>query len=164
MPLIDHVNFSESVANWETVAKDFVLRIGSKKRVELFIKQVNAAKIEVERQMRRELDVKIVQMKPDKLIPSIGKDIMDKVRFYSRKYRLHLNVQTNEIQSMPVAQSDVFIAPEVILEEASPMPKRPSASPQRQNSTGSNGTAEVRVEDDLVTPTEQKPKFSSPVQ
>ena len=97
MPLIDHVNFSESVANWETVAKDFVLRIGSKKRVELFIKQVNAAKIEVERQMRRELDVKIVQMKPDKLIPSIGKDIMDKVRFYSRKYRLHLNVQTNEI-------------------------------------------------------------------
>ena len=65
---------------------------------------------------------------------------------------------------MPVAQSDVFIAPEVILEEASPMPKRPSASPQRQNSTGSNGTAEVRVEDDLVTPTEPKPKFTSPVQ
>ena len=92
MPLIDHVNFSESVANWDTVARDFVLRVGTKKRVALFIEQMGVAKRQVERKMRRELDLKIVQMKSDKLLPAIGKDIMDKVRYYSRKYRLHLNV------------------------------------------------------------------------
>lgn len=56
MELMEHVNFSEKVADWEMISNDFVLRLGSKFRVEKFIKSMNVAKVKTERKMRLELD------------------------------------------------------------------------------------------------------------
>lgn len=113
--------------------------------------------------MRRDLDIKIVQMRPDKLIPVIGKDIMEKIRYYSRKYRMHLNVETNELSSKPITPAELVMAPENEIvsasQEASSPFKRSSASPKRMLTINSNNNGEVRVEEELLTPRGPKAKF-----
>ena len=51
------------------------------------------AKLQTERKLRQDLDLKIFQMRKEKLYQILGKDIVEKVRYYSRKYRSYYNKQ-----------------------------------------------------------------------
>jgi len=96
--LIDSMYFdSEGKVNWEVLADTFFLNIANKKRVQSFVKTVHAAKIETERKMRVELDRKVVNMRIEKLASSIGKDFAERIRYYVKKYREHVQASANAL-------------------------------------------------------------------
>ena len=57
----------------------------------MFVKNMKKAKTLTERQMRRELDAKLQKIRIERLLPSLGNDIIEKVRYFGRKYRQFLD-------------------------------------------------------------------------
>ena len=87
LSLLDHYRAHDTSTGWDTIANNFVIHKGSKKRVSFFIHSVHEAKMRTERKMRFELDAKIEVIKLEKLNQALGKTLAERVRFYSKKYR-----------------------------------------------------------------------------
>lgn len=63
----------------------------------MFVKRMHAAKVNAEKKMRRDLDIKISQLPYSRLLQTLGKETSEKVRFYSRLYRQHSNTSISEL-------------------------------------------------------------------
>lgn len=99
LALIDYVNLSEDPANWEDVSNDFIFERGKKKRVQIYVKRMHEAKINTERKMRKDLDVKISFIPHTRLLSAFGKEICEKVRFFSRLYRQHADTSVDSLRT-----------------------------------------------------------------
>ena len=78
--------------DWNVVASDFILH-NDKKRIRKFIQIVHQTKLEVERKMRYELDMKILLMRSDRLYDNLGRLFIAKLRCYIKKYHSEGNIQ-----------------------------------------------------------------------
>ena len=57
--LVDYVKVDEEPTDWGVISNNFIVQVGSSKRVKLFIKTLHDAKVQTERKMRNDLDIKI---------------------------------------------------------------------------------------------------------
>ena len=74
--LVDGMTFREDDSHsWDIISQDFVLGVGNQ-RIREFLRIVHGAKIETERKMRFQLDLKILNAKNDRLSHLLGKDFI----------------------------------------------------------------------------------------
>ena len=59
-----------------------------------YIKNIKEAKIEAERNLREDLDNKILSMRFDRFVQVVGKDSAKRIRFYIRKFS---GIETNDV-------------------------------------------------------------------
>lgn len=89
--LVDGMNFKDDFShNWGVITQDFVIG-NSNHRIKEFLSIVHAAKIETERKMRFQLDLKILNSRNSRLTQVLGKEFIQRIRYYIK--RLYLEMQ-----------------------------------------------------------------------
>ena len=68
---------------WSVFSNDFVLQVNETDKVRTFVRDVYQAKVKVERQMKRDLDQKIMQIGDDSQIALyMGSKLITRLRTY----------------------------------------------------------------------------------
>ena len=81
--------YDECNPSWFKIAEDFVFNMSKKKQHQHFINMMNQAKIQTERQMRLNLDKKLLFMKEERLAQALDIMLADKIRHYIKMYYTH---------------------------------------------------------------------------
>ena len=93
----DHMEFQEEGVSWEQIASNYVIDLGAKKRIMQYVKMMHDAKLQTERMMKRELEHKIVQMRQERQVLTLGKEIAEKLRFWINKFWQHVAENSKEL-------------------------------------------------------------------
>ena len=107
LALLDSLRYDVKKTDWSYVAKNFVY---SKKfnrnnrRMQIFIKTMHSAKVQTERKMRAELDVKVAAMPIDKLQKVLGLSMADKAKTYTKQYK---QLVTDKLPSLDIFQDEI---------------------------------------------------------
>ena len=82
-PCLDSMkNFGEDPF-WEMAANELILQVGQNERVAGFISEIHAAKVQIERQMRKDLCAKLMSDRiSDRIHFILGKDLIRRLRSY----------------------------------------------------------------------------------
>lgn len=81
--------FGDKVPHWKLFTREFVLNRQDNPRVETFVKNVHAAKLEVERKMRRDLDSKLVGLGTSSVYFALGAELVRRIRTYIKFLKVH---------------------------------------------------------------------------
>ena len=81
--------FGNKLPHWKLFTSEFVLNRADNPNVETFVKNVHAAKLEVERKMRRDLDSKIVGLGIGTVYWALGAELVKRVRTYIKFLKLY---------------------------------------------------------------------------
>ena len=118
--LVDYMNrFNEKDLYWMTIANDFVLKVKENPRVASFVETVHSAKIEIEREMRKELDLKIMSMGVCRVYHALGGDLVKRLRSYikmwsaknPRTIALSKSSAKKSMAPLPVTRSKASLRP-----------------------------------------------------
>ena len=74
--------FDEKDTHWLKVANDLILKAKENPRVQPFYDSVHSAKVKVERRMRTELDRRLTEMGPCRLMDELGNNLVKRLRLY----------------------------------------------------------------------------------
>ena len=86
--MFDFMQFGadENQANWESLANRFVLQRDNR-NLNDFVERVMTAKVQAERKMRRQLDMRVLRMRVEKLNSIFSKEGANKLRNHVRLYQ-----------------------------------------------------------------------------
>lgn len=73
--------------NWGRFGADFIFHVEDKETISEFVRGIKFAKVEQERKMRQDLDLRIMSLKgSEREYQVFGKALIDRVRFYIKAY------------------------------------------------------------------------------
>lgn len=88
--LVDFMKrFGPKVPHWKIFTNEFVLHRMDNPHLDAFVKSVHAAKLEVERKMRRDLDSKIMGMGVSKVYYALGAELIKRLRTYIKFLKVY---------------------------------------------------------------------------
>lgn len=89
--LVECMKNFEGVKGWKLIANDLVFKMGNNKLLKDFVQKVHSAKIEVEREMRSDLNKRILSERPTHVVlvqKTLGKDLNRRLKLYVRAARI----------------------------------------------------------------------------
>lgn len=94
---IDSMEFRQNEHhNWDRFSKEFVFLVDEKKRIKEYVLGIKNAKLEQERKMRKELDLRLMSLKSqDREFHIFGKALLERIRFYIKAYYGKLTRSSN---------------------------------------------------------------------
>ena len=97
--LMDKMDFEyENMQDWEFLQNRIVFNRSSNQKMKAFIENTQKAKVMAERKMRFDLDSKILSLRNERLKQSLGKDFIQRLRYYIKGY--YQNVDYNDSISL----------------------------------------------------------------
>ena len=97
--LMDKMDFEyENMQDWEFMLNRIVFNKSSNQKMKAFIENTQKAKVMAERKMRFDLDSKILSLRNERLKQSLGKDFIQRLRYYIKGY--YQNVDYNDSISL----------------------------------------------------------------
>ena len=95
--------------NWNRFGMDFVFHIDDKETINEYVLGIKQAKIDQERKMRRELDLRVMALKiNDQEFQAFGKALLERIRFYIKAYYGRLDRSNLKHSADAVAGSEYF--------------------------------------------------------